>query len=426
MLSKIQELSDSIKRLGVDYVHVFCEDKYEFFTEHYKSRLNENERNIRGISIIVYKDNKSGFAATNNLTDEGIQQMIVRALKKIDMETVSQKKNLDLNFCDLGYKFKHYHKEINPVNEFATKLLTSEVIRRTLISNNGDSPIEENIHYGSLISELEFSNHLFERCIGWGNYIDNVTPSIYKLNDEVSFIKNKYIQSVKINNGIYSMVFGNLAAGMLFHEIVHLFESRNNEFPLEKITNINKNLTIFSNPTRPGLFGSYKFDDEGRTSQEVCLVKNGEVKNLITNSLKNSNIDIDSNGHGRREDFRYRSYPRMSNVEILSGEVSFDKLLSHSNNSLYIQKIKAGNANHKTGIINLKVEEAFEIVDGEIGNPIKPFFISGSIEDFLSRLELIGDDPKAISISCKGSSGIIPVSLTQPSVFINALTIVSE
>ena len=61
----------------------------------------------------------------------------------------------------------------------------------------------------------------------------------------------------------------------------------------------------------------YPYDDEGTASQRTLLVEDGILVGYLYDRLNAMRMNAVSTGNGRRESYRHKPIPRMSNTMIL-------------------------------------------------------------------------------------------------------------
>ncbi len=81
-------------------------------------------------------------------------------------------------------------------------------------------------------------------------------------------------------------------------------------------------VNIVDDPSRPGAYGSYFFDDEGRMASPTQIVENGIFRRGITDFYSATALDIPRSANGRRQDYSRKAYARMSNTYFEAGTSS--------------------------------------------------------------------------------------------------------
>ena len=247
------------------------------------------------------------------------------------------------------------------------------------------------------------------------------------------------------------------ASGVFFHEILghrleghrqrsriegEIFKEKIGEKILPEFINVydNPNLKYFK---KFPLSGFYKFDEEGIRGKNAILVEKGVLKNFLLSRRPLLNFK-NSNGHARASPF-YISYsfeppcPRQSNLIIENlNPIPFDSL-----KKILIKECI--NQNKEYGIIIEKISEGrtqttkFTIETFE-SEPIvaKRIYIDGKEEYIrgirfggtplisLKNIIFLGDDEKVYNGFCGAESGIIPVSISSPSVLIRELELTKK
>ncbi len=150
-------------------------------------------------------------------------------------------------------------------------------------------------------------------------------------------------------------------------------------------------VTIMDDPTIPDSFGMFKYDDEGIEAIPVTIVENGVLKQLMTDRVYASLIGTKPTGNARAEDYNVPPLIRMRTTYIKPGNMSKEELFEDIKFGYYIVGFRGGQANID-GTFQVGVQEAYEIVNGEIGDPVRNMSISGNTLDTLMLVDGIGKD----------------------------------
>ena len=150
-------------------------------------------------------------------------------------------------------------------------------------------------------------------------------------------------------------------------------------------------VNVYDDGTIEGAFGSFKYDDEGVPAQKTLLIKEGVVVGLMTNRETASKLGLPPTGNARAESFRHKPIIRMRNTYLAPGDRSFEELLEGIKFGYYLKSFRGGQAN-LDGTFQVGIQEAYEIVDGEIGKPVRNLSISGNTLETLQKVEAAGKD----------------------------------
>ncbi len=87
-------------------------------------------------------------------------------------------------------------------------------------------------------------------------------------------------------------------------------------------------VNIADDPSQPGSFGSYFFDDEGQMASSTQIVEGGVFRRGITDRYSATALKIPRSANGRRQDYSRKAYARMSNTFFAPGTSTLDEMLA--------------------------------------------------------------------------------------------------
>ncbi|MFX0206229.1 MAG: metallopeptidase TldD-related protein [Candidatus Hodarchaeota archaeon] len=142
--------------------------------------------------------------------------------------------------------------------------------------------------------------------------------------------------------------------------------------------------------------GSYSYDDEGIPAQRTVILDRGRVNALLTNreyaqkfqkinEKLESKIECTPSGNARAFDFRVPPIIRMRNTYFEAGDFSWDELLEPIKFGYWFVHFRGGEASLE-GTFTVGIQEAYEIVNGEIGDPVRGASISGNTLETLHSI----------------------------------------
>jgi TldD protein len=150
-------------------------------------------------------------------------------------------------------------------------------------------------------------------------------------------------------------------------------------------------VTFYDDGTIEGAFGSFKYDDEGVPAQKTLLIKDGVVAGLMHNRETAQKFNVESTGNARAENFRVEPIIRMRNTFMAPRDRSFEELVEGVSSGYYFKSFRGGQAN-LDGTFQVGIQEAYEIVNGEVGEPVRDASISGSTMETLFKVDAVGKD----------------------------------
>ncbi len=197
--------------------------------------------------------------------------------------------------------------------------------------------------------------------------------------------------------GSFPAVIGPNVVGVFMHEAMgHLAEADltlSGSVLYDKLEQqiASDTVTVYDDGTIEGAFGSFKYDDEGVRTQKTPLIENGILTGLMHNRETAQKLNMEPTGNARAEDFRFEPIIRMRNTYLVAGDSSFEELVEDIDFGYYLKSFRGGQAN-LDGTFQVGIQEAYEIVEGRLGDAVRSVSISGNTLETLCRVEAVGRD----------------------------------
>ncbi len=182
-------------------------------------------------------------------------------------------------------------------------------------------------------------------------------------------------------------------------------------------------VSVADDPTLPGARGSYRVDDEGVPAERTLLIDRGVLRTWLYDRLTAAKDGRPSNGHGRRQSYRQRPIPRMSNTMILPGADDPARILAEVDRGLLVRKMGGGQVNTVNGDFVFEVSEGWLIERGEAAHPVRGATLIGSGPEVLRTIDRVGSDLGFALGTCGKDGQGVPVSDAQPTLRIPELTV---
>ena len=182
-------------------------------------------------------------------------------------------------------------------------------------------------------------------------------------------------------------------------------------------------VSVVDDPTLCGVRGSYGVDDEGVPAGRTLLVERGVLRTYLYDRLSAAKDGRASNGHGRRQSYRQRPIPRMSNTMILPGKHDPARILAEVKSGLLVRKMGGGQVNTVNGEFVFEVTEGYRIEGGEVAYPVRGATLIGSGPEVLRTIDRVGSDLGFALGTCGKDGQGVPVSDAQPTLRIPELTV---
>jgi len=230
--------------------------------------------------------------------------------------------------------------------------------------------------------------------------------------------------------GIKTVVLSSQAGGTMIHEAIgHGLEA---DLAMEGMScykgMIGKRIAselidVVDDKTIPNMRGTYAFDDEGVPSERTVLVEAGVLKNYLFDRFHAMKYNAKPTGNGRRESYRFRPIPRMSNTMILPGKDRPDDIIASVDDGVYVVKMGGGQVDTVRGDFVFEISEGYLIDKGKVGDMIKNATMMGNGMTVLREIDMVGDDIGFGIGTCGKEGQGVPVSDAQPTLRIPRIVV---
>ena len=126
-------------------------------------------------------------------------------------------------------------------------------------------------------------------------------------------------------------------------------------------------------------------------TKKTLLIKDGVVTGLMHNRETAQKFNAEPTGNARAEDFRVEPIIRMRNTYMAPRDRSFEELIENVKFGYYFKSFRGGQAN-LDGTFQVGIQEAYEIVNGKLGEPVRDASISGNTLETLLKVDAVGKD----------------------------------
>ena len=441
--------------LGADFIELFIENSDNSSVLAEEDFITSVSPSFgKGAGIRIFKDKRDGFVSTNDLSKHGLMRSISQAIEMLD---ISEKTNNSI-FNGLN-KLRDYSKskinwltEVPTINEVSEKLLLSTkslkkdkkvVVRKGSYSRNwqeiiiasSDGTYATDIRLHQTVGLNIIANDAQYRSSGSRRFGSHGIPNEFKSWDHEKAANEVYESSMNmlyadyVQAGQMPVVLANKFGGVIFHEACgHLLETTqiergttpfsdklNEKIAHESVTAIDEGLS-------EGSFGSLSIDDEGMEPEKSVLIKNGVLKKFISDRAGELRTGHKRTGSGRRQNYSFAAASRMRNTFIAKGEYTKDELITSISDGLYCKSMGGGSVG-ATGQFNFAVEEGYLIKDGKLTKPVKGATLIGDAKDVMLKISMCGDDLELAPGFCGSISGSVNVTVGQPHIKVDAITV---
>lgn len=181
-------------------------------------------------------------------------------------------------------------------------------------------------------------------------------------------------------------------------------------------------VNIADDPSQPGSYGSYFFDDEGHMAAPTQIVENGIFRRGITDRFSATALEIPRSANGRRQDYSRKAYARMSNTFFGPGDSTLEEMIAQVDHGIFLDKWSSGMEDPQGWGIQVTCHYGHEIKGGKITDRVfAPIGITGYVPDVLQSITAISNILEMDGGTCgKGHKELVPVASGGPHLLLTA------
>ena len=158
--------------------------------------------------------------------------------------------------------------------------------------------------------------------------------------------------------------------------------------------------TVIDDPTIPGSYGFYLYDDEGVPARARRLYDRGRLAELLHNRETAAAYGVESNAAARAMDYKSEPIVRMANTYIAPGDHSFEELVEGVRDGVYIKKYMEWNIDDVRWGQRYVALEAYRIRNGRVEEPLRDVALNLTTKTLFSSIDAAGRDLKFYAGTC--------------------------
>lgn len=443
---------------GGDYADVFIEHQRPLSIVLEDDKIEKLTSGIdAGIGVRVIFGDKSAYAYSNDFSEKSLVNLaetVSRAVKEkkedeitFDLTRVKPPVSFEVkqNPADIEMKSKillvenanRTAKAVSPKIKQVSVIYRDSVQNLCIATSDGTIAEEERIHTLALIQVIAADGDVLQTAyepvaglVGFELFEENPFDEIA---EKAARKAVALLSAKKAPGGRMPVIISSEAGGTMIHEAIgHGLEADLVQQGLSVFSDkigqkvASPTITIIDDSTLSGKRGSFAFDDEGVNSQKTVLVENGILKGYMHSRLTSMKEGAVSTGNGRRQSYKYRPIPRMSNTFIAAGNDDPDEILRSVDKGFFVKKMGGGQVNTVTGEFVFEVSEGYLIEKGNIGEPVRGATLIGNGPEILNSIDLVGNDLGFAIGTCGKDAQGVPVSDAMPTIRIPEMVIGGE
>ena len=240
------------------------------------------------------------------------------------------------------------------------------------------------------------------------------------------------LSAVPAPAGVMEVALGPGWPGILLHEAVgHGLEGDFNRKGASAFAGLmgkqvaSRGVTVLDDGTIPDRRGSITVDDEGTPSRRNVLIEDGILVGYMQDRQNARLMGVEPTGNGRRQSYAHAPMPRMTNTYMLGGDADPGDLVADIKDGIWAVGFGGGQVDITNGKFVFSCTEAYRVIDGKVGAPVKGATLIGDGATSLKQIRALGND-MALDPgmgNCGKNGQWVPVGVGQPTVLIGGLTV---
>jgi TldD protein len=146
-------------------------------------------------------------------------------------------------------------------------------------------------------------------------------------------------------------------------------------------------VNIYDDPTIPGAFGSFPFDQEGIRGKRKDIIVDGKLVDFINSRETAARLGIPVNGGSRAMSYGVRPLVRMSNTMMGPGDMSLEELIEGIKYGVLAKGTRGGTVDTEKGTFQFSASEAHLIERGEMTAVLRDVSFTGDVLGTLRDVE---------------------------------------
>ncbi len=441
-MDRLERALEAAIELGASYAEARYRSDEEVFTYMRGGTIHASGVNSKsGFSVRVVVNGAWGFASTNRV--DMVEEAVREAVKLAKASSSLRRRPVKLA-PTAAYSVRYTHLVKEPITlenmaEFlrfidSTILETDGRIKvrnismsytttRTALLTSDGTSIESEIPRTSLfiiMAAHDPTKGTQERMLelGYaGGYEALVGNNVDAKIEEEARVLAKILDTSRPlpHDDVMDIIFGPELAGILVHESVgHPLEldrimgregaeAGESYLTVEGIGRFrlgSEEVNIVDDPTLPGSYGFYMFDEEGIKARARGLVVRGVVTETLMNREYAAYIGADSNAAARSSDYDREPIPRMANTYLKPGNWKAEEIVRDTKRGLYFKTYREWNIDDRRWFGRYGGHEVYYVENGEIRYMVRNPFIEVTTDRLWSSVDAVGDDLQFVAGEC--------------------------
>ena len=159
-------------------------------------------------------------------------------------------------------------------------------------------------------------------------------------------------------------------------------------------------VTVVDDPTVPNSYGFYEYDEEGVQAGRRTLIKNGVIAEFLQNRETAAELGVSSNGAARAVSYDREPIIRMANTFMLPGEYEEEELIEDVSKGVFIKTFMEWNIDDRRYNQRYVGLEAYLIENGQITSAVRNPVLEITTPGFYGSVDAVGKTVEYEAATC--------------------------
>ena len=159
-------------------------------------------------------------------------------------------------------------------------------------------------------------------------------------------------------------------------------------------------VTVVDDPTVPNSYGFYEYDEEGVRASRRTLIKNGVIAGFLQNRETAAELGVSSNGAARAVSYDREPIIRMANTFMLPGEHEEEELIEDVSKGVFIKTFMEWNIDDRRYNQRYVGLEAYLIENGQITSAVRNPILEITTPGFYGSVDAVGKTVEYEAATC--------------------------
>ncbi|MDM7275065.1 MAG: TldD/PmbA family protein [Thermoprotei archaeon] len=408
------------------------------------SLIGASTSDVTGVAFRAVYSGGLGFASTSDLSSESLREAAFRAVASAKASSLVLKRGVAMSPSPLG-SARYSVVEAKPLEDVSVEdkmrivgemiksvdlkkdpmrvtnymVVYSETIEYKVVVNSEGVRVESRIPRVSIFYNISASsgerraNRWNSLAASGGLEVLDKVKFTEEFQDDVNSLYINLVKAADPPKGRMDVVLAPEIVGLAMHESVgHPSEadrvlgreaaqaglSYRSEYRDEYIGS--PKVTVYDDPTIPGSYGFYLYDDEGVPAKRRTLIDKGRLAELLHNRETAAVYGVESNASARSTNYRSEPIVRMANTYMAPGDYSFEELVEDVKEGVYLRKYMEWNIDDYRWVARYVGLEAYMIRNGRLEEPVRNVVLEANTREFLSSVDAVGRDLQFTAGTC--------------------------